>query len=153
MLPNPPKAPRGATLMESVIAIGVLAAAVPMVLAGMLEAGRGSEASGAETRAPWIARTSIEEWRAATAGDTAAPLSLAFSRSGTLVGVIGAGQHADGLRQLDGTDVRYIATVHPPETTSGQESSSSGTLRVAVEYPANAPAASRRTLDFHTRRR
>jgi len=144
------KSPRGATLMESVIAVGVLAAAVPMVLIGMVEAGRSSEASGAETRAPWMARTSIEEWRANTTVDTTTPLMLAFSRSGKLVGEISSAEHADGLRKLGDSGVRYLATVHPPEMMPGHEPERPATIRVAVEYPASAPASRRRTLDFHT---
>jgi len=150
MRPHTPTTPRGATLMESVIAIGVLAAAVPMVLVGMLEAGRGSEASGAETRAPWIARASIEEWRAAAA-DPAAPMSFAFSRTGALAGVIDPARQAAGLRHLAGADVHYITTIHPPEPAAGE--SPAATRRVSVEYPAAAPAANRRTLDFHIRSR
>ena len=157
---------RGATLMESVLSIGVLAVTVPMILAAIGESGRTGEASGAETRAPWMAAACFDELRAAslgrseyfsaTADGSVKPpadgiWALGFNRSGALVDQVSAEQYEAGTRDSGGRAIRFIARAHPAPANSPTTNSSASlpAMRVTVEYPATAPANRRRTLDFH----
>jgi type II secretory pathway pseudopilin PulG len=156
----------GATLIEAVIAVGVLAVAVPLVFGTIAEAGRGGQSARAETRAPWIVRTCMEEIQASRdgrpryfsttkvgqpfppAGDVWA---LAFSADGKPLGKLSKTLYDKGSKELNGKPVSYIAVISAatqpplPNTTPMLKS------RVAIEYPAAAPAKKRAKLDFHTR--
>ena len=151
--------------MESVISIGVLAVAVPMILAAIGESGRAGEASGAETRAPWIAAAMFEEIRSAGEGKSAfftagadgrvtppagEVWALGFTRGGALVERISADQYNAGIRDRDEDAVRYFARVHAaPDGQAGATPNQVPAMRVTVEFPATAPANRRRSLDFH----
>ncbi len=150
--------------MESVISIGVLAVTVPLILAAIGESGRTGEASGAETRAPWIAAACFDELRAASHGRSAyfsadedgrvSPpegglWALGFTRGGAMVGTVSPDQYASGTRESDGREIRFIARVHPAPPVAGEAAASVPAMRVTVEYPAGAPEERRRTLDFH----
>ncbi len=105
MKPVPPNHPlqRGASLIEAVIAIGVLAVAIPLVFGALAEAGKSGLASQAESRSTWIIPACMDEIRASragcpryftptTAGQTFPPAgevwALAFSPDGKPIGKI-----------------------------------------------------------------
>jgi Tfp pilus assembly protein PilV len=156
----------GATLIEAVIAVGVLAVAVPLVFGTIAEAGKGGQSAEAETRAPWMVRTCMEEIQASrdgkpqyfTATTTGQPFppagdvwALAFSADGKPVGKLSKSLYERGSKELDGKPVRYIAvisaTTQPPVANTTPMLKS----RVSIEYPATVPAKKRNKLDFHTR--
>jgi hypothetical protein len=162
MIPSPTSRRRGSTLVESVIAIGVLAVAIPMVFGTLTESGKSGLASQAETRSSWIVPACMDEIRASregrpqyfTATDTAQPFpaagdvwALAFSADGKPVGKLTRSLYDKGLKELNGKPVRYIATM------AAVKQAASPMLRVDIllEYPSNAKAEKRAKLDFHTR--
>ena len=158
--------PSGATLIEAVIAVGVLAVAVPLVLGTIAEAGKSGMAAEAETRSTWMISTCMVEINASrtgqsryfpatvigqafpTAGDVWA---LAFSPEGKLVGKLSKSLHDTGTKELDGQPIRFIAVLSataPASTTDGVPMLNT---RVSIQYPAAAPVAKRGKLDYHTR--
>lgn len=163
---QPPQRSRGATLVEAVIAIGVLAVAIPMVFGAIAEAGKSTMASEAETRSTWMVPVCLDEVLASRAkrpvyftatdvGQAFPPAgdvwALAFSEEGKPIGKITKSQYDKGLRELSGKPVRYIATLN----SVSEVTASSGTpllrLKIAIEYPAISKAAKRGKLDFHSR--
>jgi len=157
---------QGSSLMEVVIAVGVLAIAVPLIFGSIVESGNAGQYSSAETRAPWMVRACMEEIKASRSGkarfftntniDQAFPpageiWALAFSETGSLVGSLSREQYDGGLRKLENSDIRYIATIQssspPPDDPDGMALP----VRITIEFPAAVPAAKRRTIDFHTR--
>jgi len=158
--------PAGATLIEAVIAVGVLAVAVPLVFGAIAEAGKGGQAAEAETRAPWIVRTCMEEIQASrdgkpqyfTATTTGQPFppagdvwALAFSADGKTVGKLSKSLYERGSKELDGKPVRYIAVISAATQTPVANTTPMLKSRVSIEYPATVPAKKRNKLDFHTR--
>lgn len=163
---TPSRKHRGVTLVESVIAVGVLAIAIPLVFGSIAESGKSGMASQAETRSTWIVPVCMEEIRASRdgkpeyfsrtkVGEAFPPAgevwAIAFAQDGSTVGKMDAAAYRSGTRQLNGEPVLYIATM-----SSESESSTSGStpmlnVRISMEYPAAAPQGKRQTLDFHTR--
>lgn len=157
---------RGVTLVEAVIAVGVLAVAVPLVLGALAEAGKSGFSSQAETRSTWMVPACLDEiqssrdgrpqyFTATTTGQPFPPAgdvwALAFSSEGKPVGKLSKAQHDKGAKELDGKPIRYIAVMSagtPTVTASGQTMLRA---RVSIEYPASAPSTKRNKLDFHTR--
>jgi Tfp pilus assembly protein PilV len=155
----------GATLIEAVIAVGVLAVAVPLVLGTIAEGGKSGMAAEAETRSTWMITACVSEINASRAGQsrhfpatitgqTFPPAgdvwALAFSPEGKLVGKLSKSQHDKGARELDGKSVRFIAVL-----SAAPQASISGVVpmletRVSIQYPAAAPAVKRGKLDYHT---
>jgi hypothetical protein len=155
----------GATLIEAVIAVGVLAVAVPLVMGTIAEAGKSGMAAEAETRSTWMISTCLAEINASrvgqsryfpatttgqsfpSAGDVWA---LAFSPEGKPVGRLSKFQHDKGAKELDGEPVRFIAVLSamPQATTSGGVPMLK--TRVSIQYPAAAPETKRGKLDYHT---
>lgn len=155
----------GATLIEAVIAVGVLAVAVPLVLGAIAEAGKSCMASEAETRGTWMVSTCMAEINASRVGQsrylpaTTAGQSfpsagdvwaLAFSPEGKPVGRLSKSQHDKGTKELDGKPVRFIAVLSaaPQTTTSGGVPMLK--TRVSIQHPAAAPEIKRGKLDYHT---
>lgn len=155
----------GATLIEAVIAVGVLAVAVPLVMGTIAEAGKSGMASEAETRSTWMISTCMAEINASrvgqsryfpatttgqsfpSAGDVWA---LAFSTEGKPVGRLSKSQYDKGAKELDGKPVRFIAVLSamPQTTTSGGVTMLK--TRISIQYPAAAPETKRGKLDYHT---
>ncbi len=158
--------PRGASLVEAVIAVGVLAVAVPLVFGTLAEAGKNGTSAQAETRATWIVRACMREieasrdgrpqyFTATTTGQAFPPegdvWALAFASDGSTVGKVSKAQYDSGLKELDGRSVRFIAVL---EAVSGNVTPGTTPMldaRISIEYPASAPADRRDKLDFHTR--
>jgi prepilin-type N-terminal cleavage/methylation domain-containing protein len=121
---------RGVTLVESVIAVGVLAVAVPLVFGALAEAGKTGLASQAETRSTWMIPACIDEiqasrdgrpqfFTATTTGQSFPPAgdvwALAFSPEGRPVGRLSKALHDKGTKELDGKPIRFIAVMSAGE--------------------------------------
>lgn len=157
---------RGVTLVESVIAVGVLAIAIPLVFGSIAESGKSGMASQAETRAIWIVPTCMEEIRASRdgkpeyfnrtkAGETFPPAgevwAIGFAPDGSAVGKMDTASYRSGTRQLKGEPVLYIASMSSESESSATGSTPMLNVKITIEYPAAAPEGKRQTLDFHTR--
>jgi hypothetical protein len=153
-------------LIESLIALGVLAMAIPIVLAVMTEAGKSGFASQAETRSTWIVPACLGEIRASRDGSPQyfSPSSpgqvfpppgelwaIAFSQEGQPIGKLPRELYSSGIRDINGQPVRYIASLASSKVPGSNESTRLLDVRISVEYPATSPEAKRRKLDFLTR--
>lgn len=167
-----PSRQRGASLIEAVLAIGVLAVAVPLVFAALAESGKSTMSSEAETRSSWIVPICLDEIRASRAGspqfftattvNQAFPTSgdvwaIAFSAEGSALGKVTKADYDKGIKTLNGQSIRYIAALSAEATTPtpDEQSAKPGAptmmrAKIALEYPAGAPVAKRQKMDFHT---
>jgi hypothetical protein len=157
---------KGSSLVEVVVAVGVLAVAVPLVFAVLARSGESGAASQAETRCSWIIPMALEELCQSRAGTSKhlpataagepfpAPgevMVLGFAADGRLLGTVEKDVYEAGVRPLGQEPVRFIARLE-----GGSLSARSGDLplvqvRVVMEHPAASPAARRQKLEFHTR--
>jgi hypothetical protein len=148
--------------MEVVISVGVLAVVVPVVLAMIIAGGESSRIAGDETRAALIARSVVEEIRAARDGGGlvlkdplawpkfpagAERLVLAVDADGKIVTELGAEEYESGER--DG-ELRYLVSAkgewHRPDGLPDSEVLSR--VEVSVETPPAAKAEDRRKFVF-----
>ena len=158
--------PSGATLVEAIIAVSVLAVAVPLVFGALAEAGKTGFSAQAETRSTWIIPACIEEIQASRAGKpryfSATAIgqpfppagdvwAIAFAPDGRPLGKLTKSLYDRGTKELDGQAVRFIAVLSATNQTQVPGSTPMLKARVSIEYPASAPAKSRGKLDFHTR--
>lgn len=157
---------RGASLIEAVIAIGVLAVAIPLVFGALAESGNSGLASQAETRSTWIIPACIDEIRASrdgrpryftatTTGQAFPPAgevwALAFGSDGKPIGKLSKALYEKGVRELNGTNVRCIASMSALEVPANAGSAPMVQVGIFLEYPAASPLEKRRKIDFHTR--
>jgi len=147
------------------VSIGVLAVVAPLALAALLRAGEGGNVSRAETRAPVIVETCMEELEMARKGisehlpdmqqgqefGTTDVICLAFRNDGTLLGRVNAGAYDSGASKVAGEDAVFLAKLsgHLDQSRSGFPSMLN--VEVAVEQPAVAPVKKRRAMEFHTK--
>lgn len=157
---------RGSSLIETVIAMGVLAVAIPLVFGALAESGKSGMSSEAETRSTWIVPTCMDEiqasregrpqyFTATTTGQIFPPAgdvwALAFSAEGRPIGKISKTVYDKGTKELDGQTVRYLATLS--SATSNTAPGTTPMLRtlITLEYPSALPVAKRQKLEFFTR--
>jgi hypothetical protein len=153
----------GATLVEAVIGIGVLAVAIPMVYGALAEAGKSGSSAEAETRGTLVIPACMEEIRASrdgrpqyfTATRTGGEFppsgevwALAFSEEGKPVGKLSKADYDRGIGEIDGKAIRYIASLE-----AKKDAADAGMLktRISIEHPAATPVGKRGKIDFHTR--
>jgi len=152
---------RGISLVETVVAMGVLAVAVPLALAAMTKAGAAGSTARAETRAPAIAERCLFEVKAARRGESGVldPLQpaisfptagevlvLGFSQEGRLLGQVESGSYEEGVgEKIDGESVDYLATI------KGRFEDPGVTVTVRVEHPAVRRESQRSGVSFHTK--
>jgi type II secretory pathway pseudopilin PulG len=156
----------GATLVEAVIAVGVLAIAIPLVFGTIAESGKSGISAQAETRSTWMIPVCMEEiqasragkpryFTATVAGQTFPPngqvWAIAFNQEGRPVGKISSAEYEKGLKTIGNESVRYIATL--AATQVPVEAGQRQMLRVDIfiEYPSATPARKRQKFAFHTR--
>lgn len=156
---------RGSSLIETVIAMGVLAIAIPLVFGAIAESGQSGMSAEAETRSSWIIPACLDEIQAsrdgkpqyftATTSGQAFPASgtvwaLGFSSDGKPVGKIDKALYDKGAKEISGKPIRYIATL---SATPQLPATSPPMMRVLItlEYPSTSPVAKRQKLDFYTR--
>ena len=163
----PPKpGSSGATLIEAVISIGVLAVAIPMVFGTLAESGKTGMSSRAETRAAWIIPACMDEIRASregrpqyltatSSGQSFPPAgdvwALAFAEDGRPIGRLSKAAYEKGSKQLEGKTIRYIATLASTQDTVKAGFPPMLRVNLTIEYPAAAGVEKRRKLEFHTR--
>lgn len=163
-LPSSRRKHRGLTLMEAVIAIGIVAVAVPLILAATSAATKSRINSEADTRAAWIAkemqRQLTDAWRdlpntyfstkpafPAFSSDTE-PLVFLFNQSAGLIGPGNAESYASGSKN---PDAYYMVTVYGeaaiPSTADLADNSLSKVF-IAVEHNAKSPRSMRNSNPF-----
>lgn len=157
---------RGSSLVEAVIAMGVLAVAIPLVFGALVESGNSNVSSEAETRSTWIVPACMEEILASregkpqfftptTVGQIFPPAgdvwALAFSADGKPIGKIAKGTYDKGTKTLNGKTVRYIATLASETTPTPSGATPMQRAKITLEYPSALPVAKRQKLEFYTR--
>lgn len=166
--PTPPTRPvaRGTSLVEAIVAIGVLAVAVPLVFATLAGSGESGLAAQAETRCSWIIPVCVAELQATRtdqarflpatrAGEAFPPagevMALAFALDGRPLGMLDKVSYEKGLREMAGEPVRFISSLSGRPVDDGGGGTPLLRVHITLEYPATAPATKRQKLDFHTR--
>ena len=147
---------RGISLVECIVALGILAIAFPLTFAAIAGSGNVAASSGMETRGSWIAATALEELRATREGRS--PLlrqassgelpALVFTKDGSLAGAIDLATTGNGIRHHEGKPIAFIARIQISETP---DVPGPADVRIILEHPASAPAAKRTKTVFQTR--
>ena len=168
------KHPAGASLVEAMIAVGVLAVAIPLVFGALAEAGRSGEQSGTDSRSTAILaecmgcvgriRAQKPGWFEPAAAGVPFPPSgtvwaLAFAEDGHLIGRVEKTDYENGLRELNGQSVRYLATLRatasPATVATGSLAANEAVIQplrlaISLEHPATAAASRRKVQVFHS---
>lgn len=155
----------GSSLLEAVIAMAVLAVAIPLVFGAIAESGKTTSNAEAETRSTWIVPACLAEIRASREGKpqyfTASRMgevfppagevwALGFSDQGRPLGKVSKGEYDSGARELAGEPVRYLASMQSVAQPVTDGSPELMRVRITLEFPAGVPAERRQKLDFHT---
>lgn len=157
--------PRGVSLIETMVAIGVLAVVGPLSVGAVLKSGAGGASARAETRATVIVDHCLTEIRSARdaislhlptlkpgeAFGHGAPLCLAFDGNARLLGAVNSASYSEGADSVGGEIPVYLARIAGSLDAPRDGHTPLLTITLSVEYPAVAPEAKRRTLDFHTK--
>lgn len=155
---------RGLTLMEAVIAIGIVAVAVPLILAATSAASKSRINSEADTRSAWIAKETqrqlTDAWRGMpntyfstkpafpTFSSETEPLVLLFNQS---AGLIGPGNPEIYATGSSNPEAYYMVTVHGEAaipSTADQADNSLSKVSISVEHSAKSPRAKRNSNPF-----
>ena len=154
----------GFSLIEIVLALGVLAVSVPLVFLALEHGGRSGMASAADNRGGRMVEVCLEDVRASREGrtrwftntrpGTAIPpdgmtWALAFSNEGLVLGAVTAEQWNSGIGRLEGQAVRYLAKIDS-EAHLAEGLPEVRKVRGSVEEPAAAPDGRRGKSEFHT---
>ena len=164
---------RGSSLIETAIAMSVLAVAIPLVFGALAESGKSTLSSEAETRSTWIIPACMEEIQASRSGrpqffattvvdepfpPTGGVWALGFSGEGQAVGTLTKSEYDSGTQEIAEQSIRYIATLKAEKTLPGDleaepKPSITPILRVQIslEFPAISPANKRQKLQFYSR--
>jgi len=156
---------RASSLIDAIMAIGVLAVAIPLVLATMTQAGKSGLSAEAETRCNWIVPACMEEIRASregrpqyfnstSTGHIFPPADdvwvLAFGPDGKPIGKISKSLYDKGTKELNGEPVLYLANMASTTAQAKTGETPMLNVRISINYPASAPLAKRQKIDFHT---
>ncbi|MBC8128569.1 MAG: hypothetical protein H8M99_15630 [Gloeobacteraceae cyanobacterium ES-bin-144] len=148
------------------IAIGVLAVAIPLVFAALAQSANSAMTAEAETRCASIIPACLAEVRASREGHsgyfaaTSAGQSfptkdetwmLAFSKEGRHLGKLHKDDYDHGIRELDGEPIYYISAMScTPDLASGSKITSMMRVDITLEFPASAPVKNRKIIFFHS---
>jgi hypothetical protein len=161
-----PSLKRASSLIDAVIAIGVLSVVVPLVFATMTQAGKSELSAEAETRCNWMIPACMEEIRASrdgrpqyftttSIGQTFPPAddvwALAFGPDGKPIGKISKSLYDKGTKEMDGKPVFYLASMSATTAQVKTGETPMMNVRISIDYPASTPVTKRQKLDFHTR--
>lgn len=152
-------------MIEVVIAVGVMAVAIPLVFGALAESGKSGMAAEAETRSAWMVPQGLDEicasrdgcsqyFPATSIGEAFPSIGevwgLAFSSKGSVVGKITKADYEQGIKNLNGTKISYLLTMGAtlPLTQTGPVPILN--VKMTVEYPSNAPANRRQKINFYT---
>jgi type II secretory pathway pseudopilin PulG len=155
----------GTSLIEVVIAMGVMAVAIPLVFGALAESGKTSMLAEAETHGSWMVRQCMDELDAAHKGRSlyfpeisnhqifppaGEVWGLAFSSEGRLIAKFTKAEYDSGIHEIDGSKARYLLTTSSilPAYQTGQVPVLE--MKITVEFPAGSPAGKRQKLDFFT---
>lgn len=122
----------GISLLDVVVAMGVLAVAIPGAFLAFRAAGESRMMARAETRAPWIARYCSESIPAAERGKNA------------VFGFTADGVFAEKGMNSTNKDVYYYAKFHLMENNGNNPA-----VKLEVSFPASASGEKRRKFDFY----
>jgi len=157
--------PRGVSLLEMLIGIGLLTLAVPLVLGTLVKSGESGVASRVENRCALIVPACLAEIRAAREGREnlltgleAVPdfpimgefTCLGFGRRGEPVSKMEPADYDAGLRQSNAKGIYYFACIEAQTHEATSDSPAARRFKISVEYPAAAPVGKRQKLDFYT---
>lgn len=148
---------RGMTLMEVVIAIGVVAFVVPLVLAVTAAVGKTRSRAEADTRSAWLAQHVRSQLLAGwaqppqqseieppvpfpTAGATPPPVVLIYDGEGRFVAV---GDEADLRSPVAGPQAEFIVQVRV-----APQPQALALVDLTLVHPAQAAPSSRRTFRY-----
>ncbi len=150
---------RGLTLMEAVVALGVIAVAVPLILSATAVSTRTRMNAETDTRSAWLARAVQQEltsaWRDLpsplfpvkptfpTLGSPTAPEVLLYDADGQF---LSRGQASDFLNGVRNNRAVYLVSLHaqkqnPANLTSTEELLSR--VQITVGHPAQGPRPKR----------
>jgi hypothetical protein len=156
----------GSSLLESVIAVGVMSVAIPLVFGAIAESGKSRIAAEAETRSTWVVPACLAEIHASregkaqyftttTAGEAFPPggevWALGFSSAGKLIAKVDQAFYQKGIQELDGQAVRYLVALSAVPSPRNPTQPEMMRVKIALEFPAASPATRRQKLDFYTR--
>lgn len=166
LTPHHGKRHPGASLIEVVIAIGVLAVAVPLAFATIAKSSQNSANARAETRCAWIIPACLDEIDAATLGKSTLlpprtpgqaypasgnPIVLAFTEDGRPVATLDPTSYRRGIASINNQPARYLVTLSATRYPNQPTTDTMLNLHLVVEYPATAPSHKRSKIDFHSR--
>lgn len=159
------------TLMEVVIAIGVVAFVIPLILAATGSAGSSRRSAEADTRSAWIAREvqrqMILKWSATPGIQDQSVIKTAFPFPGSALGVssktlifdregafVAEGSDADATAASAVPDAAYVVAVEARKYSPAGASPSSGQDKLArvdirVIHPAKSAPGSRSTYRYN----
>ncbi len=158
---------KGMTLMETVIAIGIIGFSVPLILAASTASMNDRRNAEADTRAAWLAQDLQHQIAAVWASprrDTYLPQSVSltfpefaaensptifiYDNEAQFVGMGSASDLQSGSKQ---NAAQYLVSAYSKLHTPANLTSSTSELAriyIQVEYPAKAPLAKRQKLQF-----
>lgn len=162
----------GSSLIETVIAMAVLAVAIPLVFGALAQSGKSTLSSEAETHGTWIIPACMEEVQASRRGCSqffpatevneqfppkGEVWALGFSREGQAVATLPKSMYERGTKEVAGKSILYIATLNTekasPSATEIETSPHTTPLlrvEISLEFPATSPATKRQKLKFFT---
>jgi type II secretory pathway pseudopilin PulG len=161
---NKPKS-SGSSLIETVIAMSVLAVAIPLVFVALAESGKSSSSAEFETRSSQIIAACMAEIRASREGnpafftktkvaETFPPPSdlwaLAFSSLGEPIAKLTRSEYEKGLKEINGTPARYLTTLSSHQITEQGVTPIISRISITLEYPSIAPVSKRQKLTFYS---
>jgi type II secretory pathway pseudopilin PulG len=156
---------RGSTLIEAVLAMSILAVAIPLVFGVIAESSKSSYSSEAETFSNWIVPVCMDQIQASRDGKSAYfpttlpqesfPLenevwALGFSPEGKTVNKITVQEYEKGITKLNGQSIRYIASLSSSSTQKDTMAVPMMRAKISLEHPAAAPVHKREKFIFYT---
>lgn len=145
----------GMTLSEVVIAIGIIAFSIPLILAATAGAHRSLQAAEADTRSAWLVRDA--QRRIISAWSYSAPTAhldtpLAFPSADTPEATLELCYKHDGtFLAEDSNQAVYLVTVEAEPYMAAVNNSSAQPLAlvsIKIEYPAKASPNKRKKLSY-----
>jgi hypothetical protein len=153
-------------MIETVLAISVLAVTIPLVLGVFAESGKNTLSSKAETFSSWMIPMCMDEIMASRRGQSqffpttlpheSFPLenevwALGFSFEGKIVNKISKSTYDQGLAELDSQPIRYLVSLSSTAIEEVNKSVPMLRAKICLEYPAASPARKRQKLIFYTK--
>lgn len=133
----------GSMLLETVLAVAVMAVMVPAAMMAIGKASESGREMRIETMGLWTVPACLDEWRAA--GE---PAALALAADGSVIGCLDALDFDRGIVALEGRQVACLCGIGGMPVVPDE--SGLRHLRIRLEYPAAAASAQRRRMEFHT---